>query len=453
MKSSILFITILLLGTVSRADAQEILSLEHAIEAALEYNYNIQISNIEQDKASNLVTRGNAGQLPSISVNSDLNWSYSDLELTPGSFFQKLLNPEGGEGQSPGAIKFDGVSSTSFSAGLGTQFVIYDGMKGRLRYRTLETGSDLASLQHKQEMENTVLVITRNYVQAVTLQKAIELKELAMEQSRDRYRVVETRREYGQASEQQLLQALADLNADSTDYRDLVLQYENVYRDLHTAIGWERREMVPLDDGIVSTDLPHYDDLLYSMHENNTALNVRERRIEQAQIQQKITKADILPTITAGAQYGYNYQSATDGQFKTQEQLGFMGGISLKIPIFTGGRNRTASQNAKATIRQEQIRYDESEQQLLTQFENTWNRLLHMENRLTTERNNLTVYKRNYERAKDSFGQGLITGVELRSTQLSLQDARLRISETEFQIKLTETTLLYLSGGLLISSQ
>jgi outer membrane protein len=451
MKTIITLLILLLAVDVS--SAQEKLNLSDAIEAALEHNHNLQISSIEQDKASNLVTRGNAGQLPSLSVNSDLSWSYSDLDLTPGSFFQNLLNPEGEEGRSPGSIKYDGVSSTSFSAGLGTQFVIYDGMKGRLRYRTLQTGSDLAGLQHKQEIENTILVITINYVQAVTLQKAIEVKELAMEQSRDRYRAVETRREYGQANEQQLLQALSDLKADSTEYRDMVHQYENALRDLHTAIGWERREMVSLDDGIVSTDLPHYDDLLYSMHENNTTLNVRERRIEQAQIQQKITKADILPTIAAGAQYGYNYQSATDGQFKTQEQLGFMGGISLKIPIFTGGRNRTASQSAKATIRQEQIRYDESEQQLLTQFENTWNQLLHMENRLTTERNNLAVYERNYERAKDSFGQGLITGLELRNAQISLQDARLRISETEFQIKLTETTLLYLSGGLLISSQ
>jgi len=445
-----IFTLLILLFAVDLSTAQDKLTLSDAIEAALEHSHTIQISSIEQDKASNLVTRGNAGQLPSLSVNSDLNWSYTDLELTPGSFFQNLLNPEGGEDQPPGAIKFDGVTATSFSAGLGTQFVIYDGMKGRLRYRTLETGSDLAGLQHKQEMENTVLVITSNYVQAVTLQKAIELKELAMEQSLDRYRVVETRREYGQATEQQLLQALADLKTDSTEYRDLILQYENAYRVLHTAIGWEKREILPLDDGIVSTYLPHYDDLLYSMHENNTTLNVREHRIEQAQIQQKITKADILPTITAGAQYGYTYLSATDGQFETQEQLGIMGGISLKIPIFTGGRNRTASQNAKASLRQEQIRYDESEQQLRTQFDTIWNRLLHMESRLTTERNNLAVYERNYERAKDSFEQGLITGVELRSAQLSLQDALLRISETEFQIKLSETTLLYVSGGLLI---
>lgn len=442
---------LILLFAVDLSKAQDVLRLNEVIEAALEHNYNIQISSIEQDKAGNLVTRGNAGQLPSLFINSDLNWSYSDLELTPGSFFQNLVSPDGGQEQMPGSITFDGVSATSFSAGLGTQFVIYDGMKGRMRYRILETGSDLAGLQHQSEMENTVLDITRKYLQAVTLQKAIGLKELALEQNRDRYRIVETRREYGQASEQQLLQALADLNADSTEYQDLILQYENAYRELHTSIGWEKRDTIPLDDEMWSTEMPHYDDLLHSLYENNTALNVRERRIELAQIDQKITKADFLPTITAGAQYGYNYQTATDGQFETQKQLGMVGGISVKIPIFSGGRNRSASQNAQASLRQEQLRYDDSVQQLRTRFDNTWQELLHLENRLRTEQDNFTVFERNYERAKDSFERGLITGVELRSAQISLQDARLRISETEFRIKLTETTLLYLSGGLLVS--
>lgn len=446
------FITLLiLLFAADFSNAQHILRLNEAIEAALEHNYNIQISRLEQDKVENLFTRGNAGQLPSLFINGDLTGSYSDLGLTPGSFFQNLVSPDGGQEQMSGNLSFDGVSAASVSVGLGTQFVIYDGMKGRLRYRILETGSDLAGLHLQSEMENTILDITRKYVQAVTLQKAISLKEMALEQSRDRYRIIETRREYGQASEQQLLQALADLKADSTEYRDLVLQYENSYRELHTTIGWDRRETVPLDDEIRSAEMPHYDDLLQSMYENNTGLNVRGRRIEQAEIEQKITKADFLPTITAGVQYGYNYQSATDGQFETQEQLGLMGGISVKIPIFNGGRNRTASQNAQASLRQEQLRYSDSEQQLRTHFDNTWRELLHLENRLRTEQDNLTVFERNYERAEDSFERGLITGVELRSAQLSLQDARLRISETQFRIKLSETTLLYLSGGLLVS--
>lgn len=446
----VITIAAILFFTVNLAQAQDSLNLSRAIEAALEHNHRVQISSIEQEKAENLATRGNAGQLPTVSVNGDLTGSYSDLELTPGSFFSNILNQDGGHGQ-PGSITYNGVTSTGISTGVGTQFVIYDGLKGQFRYKLLHSGNELAGLQLRSEMENTVLSITRHYIQVVSIHKAIKLKELALQQSTDRYQIIVTRREYGQASEQQRLQALADLKTDSTEYRDLKLQYENAYRELHTAIGWENREFWELDDEIKSAIIPTYNELLQSLIDNNTALQVRQKKIEQARINQKLTSANFLPTVTASAQYGYNYQSASDGQFETQEQLGLMGGISLKIPLFTGGRNRSTSQNAKASVRQEQIQKEESRQQLQTQFDNNWQKLLYLDDQLQTERENLHVYERNFDRARDSFERGLITGVELRTAQLSLQDARLRLSDTELQMKLTETTLLYLSGRLLVS--
>lgn len=444
----LIIMAILLLFASDLAKAQDTLNLSQAIEAALENNHQVKISRIEQDKMDNKATRGNAGLLPTISINSDLTGSYSDLELTPGSFFQNLMRQEDGQSQS-GTISYDGVTSTGFNAGIGAQFVIFDGMKGRLRYQMLQAGSEMANLQHQSEMENSILTVTRSYIHAVSLQKAITLKELALEQSHDRYRIIEMRREYGQANEQQLLQALVDLKSDSTEYRDLIVKYENAYRELHTAIGWDKRDLFPLDEEFHRTEVPVYDEMLNSMLENNTALHVREQRIEQAQLDHKITRSNFMPTLTATAQYGYTYLSASDGQFEIQEQLGVMGGISLKIPLFTGGRNRTASQNAKASMRQEQIRYEESEQQLRTQFDNTWQELLHLENRLRTEKENLDVYERNYDRAKDSFERGIITGVELRSAQLSLQNARMRLSETGLERVMTVTTILYLTGLLI----
>lgn len=446
----LIIITMLLMFATDLAKAQDTLSLSQAIEAALESNHQIKISRIEQDKMENKATRGNAGILPVISINSDLTGSYSDLELTPGSFFQKLMGQEDGQSQSPGTISYDGLTSTGFNAGIGAQFVIFDGMKGRLRYQMLQAGSVMANLQYQLEIENSILLITRSYIHAVSLQMAITLKELTLEQSYDRYRFIEMRREYGQADDQQLLQALVDLKSDSTEYRDLILKYENSYRELHTVIGWEKRGLFPLDEEFRRTEVPVYDEMLNSMLENNTVLHVRERRIDQAQLEHKMTRSNFMPTLSATAQYGYSNLSASDGQFETQEQLGVMGGISLKIPLFTGGQNRTASQNTKASLRQERIRYEESEQQLRTQFDNTWQELLYLDNRLHTEKKNLPVYERNFDRARDSFERGLITGVELRSAQISLQDARLRLSDTELQMKLAEANLFYLSGGLLM---
>ena len=323
-------------------------------------------------------------------------------------------------------------------------------MKGRLRYKILETGSDLADLQYRSELENTVLNITNQFIRVASLQKAIDVKEVSLKQSNDRYHIIETRREYGQVNEQQLLQAMADLKSDSTAFRNLKLQYENAYRDLHTEIGWSRRDITPLaDDFGAAADMPGYEDFMSLMMKNNSLLNIREKRLEQAGLSEQVENAGYLPSLTASAGYGYNYLSATEGQFEAQEQLGFSGGLTLKIPIFSGRQNRIKSENAAMRIRQEEIKKQESVMQLQGRFENSWQQYLHYQNQFDIETSNLSVYERNYERAKDMFSRSEISGVELRAAQLSLENAELRVAEMEFKLKQTETVLLYLSGVLI----
>jgi len=446
----VIFSLILTFSVVSVA-AQEQFSLDEAIRAALEHNHSVQVSNLDTEIAENSVSRGNAGQLPNLAITGGLSASYSDLDITPGSFFQNLLNPQGSARQSsPSSISYDGVTTTQFSSQIGSQMVIYDGMKGRLRYKILETGSDLADLQYRSELENTVLNITNQFIRVASLQKAIDVKEISLKQSNDRYHIIETRREYGQVNEQQLLQAMADLKSDSTAFRNIKLQYENAYRDLHTEIGWTRRDMTPVEDTFETTaNMPGYGDFMALMMKNNSVLNIREIRLEQASLNERVENAGFLPSLTASAGYGYNYLSATEGQFEAQEQLGFSGGLTLKIPIFSGRQNRIKSENAAMRIRQEEIKKQESVMQLQGRFENSWQQYLHYQNQFDIETSNLSVYERNYERAKDMFSRSEISGVELRAAQLSLENAELRVAEMEFKLKQTETLLLYLSGVLI----
>ncbi|WP_372905827.1 TolC family protein [Rhodohalobacter sp.] len=443
------FLMVISAGSVS---AQQQFTLDEAIKAALEHNHSVQVSDIDANIAENSVSRGNAGQLPNLAITGGLSAAYSDLEITPGSFFRNLLDPQN-SGQQEGnrSISYDGVTTTQFNSQIGSQMVIYDGLKGRLRYKMLETGSDLADLQYRTQLENTILNITGQFIQVATLQRAIEVKEVSLEQSNDRYLTIETRRKYGQVNEQQQLQALADLKSDSTEFRNLKLQYENAYRDLHTEIGWSRRDIIPVADEFEESKLPGYEDFQSLLMKNNSVLNIMEKRLKQAELNERATKAGFLPTLTASAGYGYSYMSATEGQFEVQEQLGFSGGITLRIPIFSGGRNRIQSQNAMNEIRKEELRREESAMQMQTRFENSWQQYLHLQEQLVTERSNLSVYERNYDRAKSAFDRGEITGVELRSAQLSLENARLRVAETGFQLKQSETLLLYLSGGLLVN--
>lgn len=436
------------------ASVGEHFTLQEAIRAAFENNHQIQIQEIEKQKAGNLVTRGNAGQLPTVSLIGDLNLSYSDLELTPGTFFENLLDSpenqqEPQQNETGSTVSYDGVTSTGIQAGIKAQYVIFDGFKGRHRYRLLERSSEITQLQYENKLEETTLEITRKFIETAKLQNSLALQELTLEQSRDRYETVMARKEYEHINEQQVLQARADMKTDSVRYRNVQLQYETAYRELHNAIGWEVKDTKPLETELIPIDLPDYEQLFESVYSNNTGVAILKERIRIAESEHELARAEFMPALKASAQYGYQYLHATEGQFETQKDLGVRGGLTLTVPIFTGGRNRTEVENAKASIRQEEIAYRELEQQLRTAFDNSWSRFQHLQNQLETERANRTVYERNYERAQDFHQRGLITGVELRSAQLSLHSARNRISELEFELRLVEATLLYLSGRII----
>src|SRR6056297_604047 len=114
------FILVLSAGSVA---AQENFSLDEAIRAALEHNHSVQVSDIETDIAENSVTRGNAGQLPNLAITGGLSASYTDLDITPGSFFQNLLDPQNSDqqGDRP-SISYDGVTTTQLNSQIGSQF-------------------------------------------------------------------------------------------------------------------------------------------------------------------------------------------------------------------------------------------------------------------------------------------------------------------------------------------
>lgn len=426
----------------------EVLGLNEAIEAALEHNHQLQIREIESEKAENLATRGNAGLLPSVSLTSGFNWSYYDQELVPGDFFENLRSPEP-NGQQERGFTYDGVSAMDFNAGIELQYILFDGFRGRHRYQLLQTGSDIADLSYLNELQETMVEVTRKYSEASSLQESIRLQEIALEQSLDRYEIISARQEYGEANEQQVLQAEADLKSDSVAYRDLTHQFKNAYRDLHQSIGWDEVDMIPLQSSPEPSSVPDYETLKASLQERNTAINIREKRIKRAESELEIAKSSSRPTLKSSAQYGYSYHSATEGQFETQEQLGFTGGLTLSIPLYTGGQNRTTRENARASVRQEQLYYEESRKEIETIFDNSWEYYRHLKDQLSIEKANKEVYERNFIRAEDFFERGLISGLEFREAQLSLLSARQRITETEMQLKVAETNLLYLSGQLM----
>lgn len=458
ISKTIVMVLLLVSGVVFAGYSQERFTLEQAISAALEHNHSIRVESIEAVKADRRVSRGYAGLLPNVGITGQLEQTYGSVELAPGSFFRDLIGGQLGDQPGnqvpaiPSSIRYDGISSTSTMAGLGGQMVIYDGGKGQIRYSLLQTASDAAGLQHRHRMEETILEITQKYAETALLQESLNLQQEILRQGYDRYRIKQEQSRYGQTSEQELLQAQADLKSDSTDYRDLQNRFETSYRELHQTIGWKERPPVELEADLPVATREELLAMTDEARQRNTRLELNRRQVEMSDYELQLSESDVYPRLLASAQLGHRYEYVSEGQFESRKQWGLTGGLTLQMPLFEGGRRSVDRQNARASVRQSEIRRQEAERQLETELENSLSRFKHLEEELQTLRDDLHVYERNFERAHQTHRQGLITGIELRQAQLGLMSARLQISELQLQLKLTETVLMYTGGRLIVEN-
>ena len=68
------------------------LSLQQAIAEALQHNYGIQLARLGEQVATNNVTRGNAGQLPSLTGNLTRTFTNNNINQRFGSNDPRVIN-------------------------------------------------------------------------------------------------------------------------------------------------------------------------------------------------------------------------------------------------------------------------------------------------------------------------------------------------------------------------
>ena len=105
--------------------SQEIITLEKAIQYAIDNSNNIKIAKNDLIINDNNTSLGSAGLLPSIIISSGYNSSVSNSELKLNSFLDF-------GGESMNEINANNATSTSFSSSLGINYTLFNGFSGDL---------------------------------------------------------------------------------------------------------------------------------------------------------------------------------------------------------------------------------------------------------------------------------------------------------------------------------
>lgn len=424
-----------LAATAGYSQNQDILTLDEAIRIGLQNNYSILIAENLSEIDENNVTLGNAGFLPRVSASATKSRSIEDsrTEFSGNS----IPNQE-----------VEGAKSTATAAGAELGWTVFDGLRMFTTYEKLKQLNSLGEQEARLAIEQTLAEIISAFYNIVQLKKSYSVLENTVEISQERIRIAETQRDLGSGSEYDLIQARADMNADSA----ALIRQEVALNDakilLNQVLARNVEEPFEVSDEIPLRKQLTYVNLEQQMLTNNLNLSIARINQEVAKLEVREIKGERFPDISLNIGYNYNKNELGSGILEFSQSDGLTYGVSASLNLFDGFNLSRRIDNAKIALRNNKLAVEEQRKEaeagLRSAYQNYANTLKLVE----LESKNLKYAKQSVDIALERFRLGTINSLELREAQRTLINAENRLIQAQYEAKVAETELLRLSGKL-----
>ncbi len=432
----LLFGVLLVLITSTKLTAQRSLSLEEFIAIALEKNYSIRIIENEQGIAGNNYSRGNAGLLPSLDLNSSFsgnlnNYNQNDYDSTENNMRS--------------------IHNTNTFAGLQAKWMLFEGFRGKYRYKQLGELKELADLNTRISVENMVAQLASEYYFYIQQKQMFSNLQYGVDLSRERVRIEQEHFLLGSGSKVQLLQAQVNLNADSSrlEKQYEVLNASQVRLSEIIADSDLNSVNIPEDTCIVVNPDLKYDELMDAVLTQNVAILTAQTNQNITAYDLDMTKAKRYPYINLNTGYGYNHNTYQSGTLENQQLWGMNYAITLGFSIYDGNNLRRQQENARIEMESSDLNIEQVMQSVKADFITIFNGYKNNLRLLELENQNLEVARENLDIAFERYRLGSLSGFELREVQKDLLEAEERLLSIQYHVKMAEISLMQISGKIL----
>ena len=432
MLKTFLLPTLLLIATTSLA--QEILTLDQALQTGLQNNYSVRIAKNDASIASNNVTIGNAGFLPVVDVFGNITHGIDDSK-------QQYLSGQ--------EVEKTGAKNTAGAAGVAVNWTLFDGLSMFVSHDQLKVLEENGQTLLKQQMENTIFLIMAAYYDVLREQSLL----LALKERRDislfRKEILNTRFSVGSSSKIEVLKATVDLNADETAVIQQEASVQSIKVRLNQLLARDVNIEFTVDTTLTNNPALVYEQLRQDLLAHNSALLIANQYKELAALNMKQTSARRYPVV--GFNTGYDVlQSSSESGFVTSNRTnGLYYGLTASINIFDGFNVNRQHQNDKINMATSQLAAEQTQLSMESELKRIFLQYQNDLQLVELERNNLQYAEENLSIGQESYKIGRLSDLELREIQQNLSDAKVRLTEAVFRAKLEEADLLRITGNLI----
>ncbi len=423
--------------------SQEILTKKEALAITLKNNFGIKIANNNLEIAENNASIYNSGFLPTATVNSGADYRTNNQKIV-------FTDPQtGNDSERVG----NGVITKTYSASLGVNYTLFDGLGRKYNYKQLKETYNLTELQARETIENTYLQLFTIYFQIARLSENVGNLQEALSISKKRLKRAKYQYDFGQSTKLEYLNAQVDVNNDSISYISAKQQVNNAKRGLNIILGLDKETNYVVETKVEYNSLLNLKSLEEKTLAKNALIKQNEKNIAISEFNVKVNKANYFPTLNFNASYGFNRTENENLVNPFGARLitsdGLNAGLSLSWNVFDGGTRRTRVANAEIALDNQKIALEQQKATIKNTLKNTWENYKNQLFILKAQEQNVLTTENNFNRTEERFKLGQITSVEFRQAQINLINAKTALNNAKFDAKLIELQLLQLSGDIL----
>ena len=417
--------------------AQNKLTVEQAIAATIENNYDIQL--LRNDSLSYAIDKSyaRAAFLPRLNATAGLVYNNNN---------QKQELADGTKRQS------NGVRSNNLNGAVQLNWTLFDGFKMFATRDKLSQFVLLGVLNIRNQMVTSVAAVVNNYYNIVRQKQQLKAIEEQMSINEERVKLAEKKLSVGLGAKPDLLQGKVDLNAQKAARLKQQTLIDQLKEQLNQLMNVELNTRYEVSDTIPFADNIILGDIMGMVESSNPQLLLTKKNIDIGKLTLRERKADLYPVVSFNSAYSYskteNKTVVNPFTLLYNRNNGFNYGIGISIPILNGFTVRRQIKQAQLDIDYLNIQYKNQKSQIDLGITNAFKDYELQKKTLALEEENILLAKENVYIALERLRLGISTYLELRETQKSLELAYDRLIAARYNTKLAETELLRLKGGL-----
>lgn len=444
-KSILLFLLLLAINGYAQQQPADTLTIENAIQLALEKNYSIRIAGQNREIAGNNLTLGNAGFLPNVSATLNRSNTYFERFQQERASFNN---------DSTGTITstqdFSENTNTAFNYGASLNWTIFDGMGMFIAYDQLGELKAAGIEDAQITIENTVADISNAYYNIIQQQERVSAFTDALKISEERLVLAQAQYEVGAGSKLNYLAAQVDYNTDKSALISQERNLNNAKVDFNQFLGREANTSFLVSDTILVDNELTIGALLEAANQQNPNLLLAQRNKNIAYLDRRLLQSQRLPQVNLFTGYTHNRQQSR-ASFLPNSTLsdGFNYGVSATFNIFSGFNLNRQIQNAR--IRQEisENQLQDLRVQVEADLQRAYNDYQNSLSLIELEKQNLDIARQNVDIALERYRIGVSTSIEFREVQRNAVNTESRLIDAEYAGKLAEIELLRLSSRII----